>query len=107
MAGDTTNVGKRIMAQVIDDLAVQNPRRKVCTLPKGISPADGFSDLTFQQVAQMINYTSWWIENTLGPSSRLETLAYIGTHDIRYLVMVMACNKTGYKVTYWPRVYCD
>ncbi|KAK2861154.1 putative NRPS-like protein biosynthetic cluster [Arthroderma sp. PD_2] len=92
------NIGKRLMAQVIDSLSEEDPDRRVCTMPKGADCSDGFFDLTFRQLARMVNHMSWWIEEVFGRSiSPTETLAYLGSNDVRYLVMVMACNKTGYQ----------
>lgn len=93
------DVGKRLMAHVIDDLAVRDPGRTLCVMGKGLDVADGFFDVTFKELAHAINYTSWWIEKTFGHSSNYETLTYIGANDIRYIVFVIACNKTGYKVS--------
>ncbi|KAF3480832.1 ochratoxin A non-ribosomal peptide synthetase [Arthroderma uncinatum] len=94
----TDNIGKRLMAQVIDGLSETDPNRKVCTMPKGPDCSDGFFDLTFKQLAHTVNYMSWWIEESFGRStSPAETLTYLGANDIRYLVIVMACNKTGYQ----------
>lgn len=96
---NTNNHGKRLMAQVIDDLAVSDPAKKVCTVPKGSSVGDGFASFTFKELAHAVNYTAWWIEKSLGRSSSDETLTYIGANDLRYLVIVIACNKTGYKAS--------
>ncbi|KAE8335493.1 hypothetical protein BDV24DRAFT_156005 [Aspergillus arachidicola] len=90
-------IGKRLMVQVIDDVAERDPERKVCAVPKGSEISDGFFDLTFRELAHAVNYMSWWIVEAFGRSSTMETLTYLGANDIRYLVMVMACNKTGYK----------
>lgn len=94
-------IGKRLMVQVIDDVAERDPERKVCAVPKGSEISDGFFDLTFRELAHAVNYMSWWIIEAFGHSSTMETLTYLGANDIRYLVMVMACNKTGYKVRWW------
>lgn len=90
------------MAQVIDSLAVTEPNRKVCTVPRGSSVSDGFVDFTLKELAHAVNYTSWWIEKSLGCSSSNETLTYIGANDIRYVAVVIACNKTGFKVSTMP-----
>ncbi|TQB68175.1 hypothetical protein MPDQ_003886 [Monascus purpureus] len=91
------DAGKRLMAHVIDDLALREPERTVCIMGKGLRVADGFFDFSASDLAHTVNYTSWWIDKTFGRSSDYETLTYIGANDIRYLVFVVACNKTGYK----------
>ncbi|KAF7597548.1 hypothetical protein BBP40_000026 [Aspergillus hancockii] len=94
---DMHPIGKRLMVQVIDELAGRDPERKVCAVPKGSEISDGFFDLNFRELARAVNYMSWWIVESFGHSPNMEALTYIGSNDIRYLVMVMACNKTGYK----------
>lgn len=98
MTAKPNNSGKRLMPHVIDDTATNDPTRKMCIIPKGSSVSDGFADFTFKELAHAVNYTAWWIEKVLGRSSTLETLMYIGANDIRYMIVVMACSKTGYKV---------
>lgn len=95
----TAPIGKRLMAQVIDSLAETDPERKVCAMPKSPSTPDEYVDLPVYKLAEAVNYMSWWIEKQFGKGGSFsETIAYIGANDVRYLVMVVACNKTGYKV---------
>lgn len=102
-------IGKRLMAHVIDGLAETDPERKVCAMPKSPGTPDDYVDLPVRKLAQAINYMSWWIEKQFGKGGSFnETIAYIGANDVRYLIMVVACNKTGYKVCIcqpWSRVY--
>lgn len=93
------NARGKLFAAVVDDLAQRTPDRKVCTIPKGPNISDGFRDVTVKELAKAVNYTAWWIEKRLGRSANLETLSYMAANDIRYLVFVLACNKTGYKVS--------
>lgn len=94
-------IGQRLMVHVIDDVAQKDPERKVCTMPERTDSADAFVDLNFRQLAHAVNYMSWWIEKSFGRNngSPQETLTYLGANDSRYLIMVMACNKTGYQVS--------
>lgn len=50
-----------------------------------------------KNMAQAVNFMSWWIEGMIGPAQSRETLAYLGSHDIRYFVFMLACQKTGYQ----------
>jgi acyl-CoA synthetase (AMP-forming)/AMP-acid ligase II len=73
-------------------------------IPKGAEVSDGFYSMTIRELAHAVNYTSWWIERNLGRSSNFETLAYMSSNDVRYIVFVIACNKTGYKVSFLERI---
>lgn len=100
MAAQAPKPGRRLFANTIDDAAQRDPGRKIFVVPKGNQVSDGFRDFTMRELAQAVNYTSWWIEKSIGRSSNFETLAYMGANDIRYLVFIIACNKTGYKVCF-------
>ncbi|KAL1885457.1 putative NRPS-like protein biosynthetic cluster [Paecilomyces lecythidis] len=96
-AFDKENVGRRLFAGTLDAAAQKSPDRMACVIPKGTEVSDGFHNLTFKELAHAVNYTSWWIEENIGRSSNLETLSYMSSNDVRYIVFVIACNKTGYK----------
>lgn len=97
------NIGSRTMAHAIDELAEKDPGRRVCRMPESPDNPRVFFDLGIKQLAHAINYMSWWIEKEFGKGdSYSETVAYLGANDVRYLVMVVACNKTGYKVCLFP-----
>ncbi|KAI9371137.1 hypothetical protein BJX61DRAFT_543936 [Aspergillus egyptiacus] len=90
--------GKRLLPHIIDHLAQFYPEKIAGSLPRNNSTTDdGFRELTYRELAHAIHYTSWWIENNYGRSDKSDTLTFIGANDIRYLVMIMACNKTGYQ----------
>ncbi|KAL4966920.1 uncharacterized protein BDV14DRAFT_170376 [Aspergillus stella-maris] len=92
------NLGKRLMAKVIDELAVLDPERRICSMPEPPDSAKAYGDLSTKTLAHAINSLSWWIVQSFGKGDCYkETLAYMGPNDVRYLVMVVACNKTGYK----------
>ncbi|EFR05300.1 ochratoxin A non-ribosomal peptide synthetase [Nannizzia gypsea CBS 118893] len=90
-------IGRRFMAQAIDRVAELDPDRRFCIIPKGADYSGSFVDLTFKELAHAVNYMCRWIEESFGSTSSPATLAYLGANDIRYLIMVMACNKTGYQ----------
>lgn len=97
----THKIGKRLMANVVDDIAEGDPERTVCIMPEKTDSSESFVNLNFRQLAHAVNYMSWWIEKSFGRhnSSPQETLTYLGANDARYLIIVMACNKTGYQVS--------
>jgi len=59
----------------------------------------GFKSVNYRQLANAVNGAAHWLERTLGGrSTTFETLAYVGPNDIRYMVLVLAAIKAGYKV---------
>lgn len=101
-------VGKRLMPHVIDYLGQNHPDKAFCAAPKNTSTvADGYCNLTFGHIAHVVNYTAWWIEAKYGRSDNHDTITFIGVNDVRYLAIIMACNKTGYKVSglFWGMLW--
>ncbi|KAL1969482.1 hypothetical protein VTN77DRAFT_8920 [Rasamsonia byssochlamydoides] len=90
------NYGRRLAPAVLDELSKTAPDRRFGVVPNGHEVSDGFREVKIGDLAQAVNYTSWWIEKTFGRTSRPETLSYMAGNDIRYAIFVLACNKTGY-----------
>ena len=90
--------GQRLIPHLIDDIAHNNASRTFCSLAKSSNIPDGFQDISYAVFANAINCLAWWIEENLGKSSTFETLSYIGPPDLRYIVLTIAAQKTGYKV---------
>ena len=89
--------GQRLIPHLIDDIAHNNPSRTFCSLAKSGDISDGFQDVSYGAFANAINRLAWWIEENLGKTSTFETLSYIGPPDLRYIVLTIAAQKTGYK----------
>ncbi|KAB8238949.1 putative NRPS-like enzyme [Aspergillus alliaceus] len=89
--------GKRLLARTVDQIAEHDPERLFAVIPRGPDLSDGFMDLTMKGAAEAVNFMCWWIENTIGPAVSHETLAYMGSNDVRYCFFLLACQKTGYQ----------
>lgn len=88
----------RLLAKVVDDVASSDPDRVFAVIPNGHELSDGFLDLTMKGLSHGVNFLCAWIESTIGKAQTRETLAYIGGSDIRYVMFLLACQKTGYQV---------
>ena len=93
------NYGHRLIPQVIDERAKVNPQGSVWSVPKSSNLADGFRDISYDQVARAINKVAWWIDEHIGKSTTFEKLAYIGPPDLRYSILTVAAQKTGHTVS--------
>lgn len=94
----TGSVGKRLLPQVVDGVAVSNPKRVWASSPRSLDLIDGFRDITFAELANAVNYVAWWIERRMGCGEDFETLSYMGATDVRYIVIFLAAIKRGYKL---------
>lgn len=93
--GDDTPYGRRLLPQVVDEIALQGPSRTIGMIADPDNP-EGFQRLTAGDLAKAVNFTAYWIDKQIGKSSKFETIAYIGIGDFRYWVMELAAMKCGY-----------
>ncbi|RYP38849.1 hypothetical protein DL767_002411 [Monosporascus sp. MG133] len=93
--------GRRLLPAVIDELARDEPSRPWASIPIDDSDlSHGYEDVSYNTFANAINKLAWFIVNSIGRSSTFETIAYLGTPDIRYHMIQMASCKTGHKVLF-------
>ncbi|KAJ5694125.1 hypothetical protein N7536_004537 [Penicillium majusculum] len=88
---------KRLLARTVDDRAETNPSQRFAVIPQGSEISNGFQTISIKDLAQAVNFMCWWIESVIGPAQFPETLAYMGSNDVRYFIFMLACQKTGYQ----------
>ncbi|KAK8122809.1 thioester reductase domain-containing protein [Apiospora sp. TS-2023a] len=93
---------KRLIPQIIDDIARREPQREWAQIPKSSDPKDGWRTVTFQEYANAINRCCHLLVERCGQASpgKFPTIAYIGPNDARYLILMVATIKTGYQVLF-------
>ncbi|RFU76421.1 transferase family [Trichoderma arundinaceum] len=92
--------GKRLLPQILDDLALSEPDRIVYSVAKCSDISQGFQKVSARALAKAVDKTAWWLHNQVGKSTVLEAVGYIGPHDLRYVLLTYACIKAGYKVLF-------
>ncbi|QSZ36628.1 hypothetical protein DSL72_006509 [Monilinia vaccinii-corymbosi] len=93
-----SDCGKRLMPHYIHQTAIDEPHRVCISTPLTSEPRDGFEDITFSQLDKAIDVASVWVEEQLGIGKNFPCIAYIGPHDLRYILLTMAAIKTGHKL---------
>ena len=88
-------VGQRLLPQIVDQLASENPERIFASYAASQILADGFVNVSMRRLSHAVNEVSHWIEHSLGPSNSFPTLCYIGISDIRYTIIFLATIKCG------------
>ncbi|KAF1353433.1 hypothetical protein BDV97DRAFT_346540 [Delphinella strobiligena] len=94
-------VGKRLLPQVIDELAATDPHGIWLSLPRELDSAEIFEDIDYTRLANAVNRAAWWIVNQVGGACGVDgarTLAYLGPTDSRYLVFLIAAVKVGHRL---------
>ena len=88
------------LVSLVDEKARVSPEAIYAEIPNSTTTVDeGYTKITYQTFANVINRATWWLEENLGRSDNFETLAYIGPNDLRYNVFILAAIKAGYKVS--------
>ena len=90
--------GQRLLPQLIDQIAKDDPDRPLVSIPQGSDLADGHIDVSFKTLATAIDRCAWWIDRKVGRSQELAPIFFIGPTDIRYLLVLFAAAKTGHVV---------
>lgn len=72
------NVGKRLIPQILDDLAATEPNRLVFSIAKSSDISQGFHNVYSQQFAQAVNKTAWWLHKQVGSTGEIQPVGYIG-----------------------------
>ncbi|KAK8064619.1 nonribosomal peptide synthetase [Apiospora phragmitis] len=94
--------GKRLIPNIIDDIARREPQREWAKIPVSSEPKDGWRTVTFQQFANAINRCCHRIieRASQATTEKFPTVAYIGPNDARYLIIMVAAIKTGRQVLF-------
>lgn len=94
--------GKRLIPNIIDDLARRDPHQEAFQVPNTSDPQDGWKIVTWKEYANAINHVARRIVEISGQpkDGTFPTIAYIGPNDARYVVMMVAAIKAGYKALF-------
>ena len=90
------------MPALIDEIAISDAARVAFSYPLTSNLEDGFRDVTFKEFANAIDRCSWLLRERLGHCDNFKTLTYMGPSDQRYIILIFAAIKTGYKVSQSP-----
>ncbi|XDG01089.1 hypothetical protein ABKA04_000704 [Annulohypoxylon sp. FPYF3050] len=85
-----------LLPHVVDRLVRETPDAVYGLWP--VAPAsyeEGFRDVTYSQLANVINGLAWWLEQQLGRGEN-DVLTYVGPNDVRLTALILAAVKVGY-----------
>ncbi|KAF2647901.1 acetyl-CoA synthetase-like protein [Lophiostoma macrostomum CBS 122681] len=100
MAPNACNTNK-LLVQILDEVAQEDPDRLYGEIPSSPDTfADGYRKVSYRQLANGVNGMAHWIEANVGRSTTFETLVYFGPHDMRYIILVLAAVKTGFRMLF-------
>ena len=92
----------RPFTEIVDALAKEEPQRIWAKVP--VADAEGLSwrDVTYRQLGAAADIMARWMDQHIGQVDQAgqqgNVVTYMGVHDIRHPILVLATLKTGYKV---------
>lgn len=92
--------GRRLVPQVVDELAAAVPDRVYAAIPRTADVQDGYRDVTIAELANCVNFMARWLEKKFGNSETFETITYVGLSDLKGITILLAAIKVGYKVRF-------
>ncbi|KAI0096933.1 male sterility protein-domain-containing protein [Nemania sp. FL0031] len=90
--------GERLIPNIIDDIAANDPLRVFASIPLTEDLSGGYLDVSYQSVANAINRVCWWLSESLGLANTAEVFSYMGPNDLRYPIFLVAAIKCGYQM---------
>lgn len=85
--------GQRLLPQVVDKAAITTPERVVGIVAKSSDICLGFTKVSMASLSRAINFAAHWIDGHVGHVSPMQTYAYVGVADFRYMIMELAAIK--------------
>ncbi len=95
----TIEYGRRLVPDIIDERARQDPSKPFASIPRSKSLEDGFLDVSYGALANAIHRASWWLSRAMGHAETAEVFAYLGPNDLRYPIFLCASMKCRYQVS--------
>ncbi|KAI9151854.1 Isocyanide synthase-NRPS hybrid crmA [Paramyrothecium foliicola] len=88
--------GKRLIPQIMDELAASDPDRTVFSLATVSGESLILKHISACDFTKAVDKTAWWLHNQVGKPESIEPVGYIGPHDLRHVLLTYACVKAGY-----------
>ncbi|KAF5565682.1 nonribosomal peptide synthetase [Fusarium phyllophilum] len=105
--------GRRLIPQILDRLAVADPERVVYSITSLSDGIPKFKHINAQTFARAVDKTAWWLHKHLNEMNgapngdpalehavtqkppKIQSLGYIGPHDIRHVLLTYGAVKAG------------
>jgi thioester reductase-like protein/acyl-coenzyme A synthetase/AMP-(fatty) acid ligase len=87
---------KRLLSGLVQDRAETRPQHIFAKVPRNNDYANGYRTVTNSTLMTAVDHVAGLITSTFGPGKDFQRIAYLGLHDLRYTIVVLAGIKTGY-----------
>ncbi|KAH7123087.1 hypothetical protein EDB81DRAFT_813530 [Dactylonectria macrodidyma] len=90
-----TSYGKRLIPQILDDLASAEPERIIYSLATSSDISQEFRHVSARAFVKAVDKTAWLLHSQIRESQAIQAVGYIGPHDLRHILLTYACVKAG------------
>lgn len=70
--------GKRLIPQIVDNLALVDPDRVVYSIASFSDASHQFQHITAREFTKAIDKTAWWLRGLIGKPTSIQAVGYIG-----------------------------
>lgn len=86
----------RLLVELVESRAATQPQAIFAKVPRDNAYANGYQVVTNSALMRAVDHIVGLIESTFGPSVDFQRIAYLGLHDLRYTIVLLAGIKLGY-----------
>lgn len=80
--------GKRLIPQIMDNLAATDPTRTVFSLTVGSENGLTLRNVSALEFAKAVDRTAWWLQNKVGRSTSVQPVGYIGPRKSEFEIRI-------------------
>lgn len=78
---NSTDYGRRLLPQILDDLASAEPDRILYSISTSSDISQGFQQVSARTFAKAVDKTAWLLRGQIGESPTLQSVGYIGPRE--------------------------
>jgi acyl-coenzyme A synthetase/AMP-(fatty) acid ligase len=93
-----------IWSEIVDKRARDTPERVFCEILEDNWREKGSREITYAQYARAVNRACWLFEKEFGHSKNFDSFAYFGDNDLRYIIALVAAQKSQRTVRYFNMI---
>lgn len=73
--------GRRLLPQIVDDVASESPERIVYSIVNNPDSAHDIKHITASAFAKAVDKTAWWLNSLVGAQTSVLPVGYIGPRE--------------------------
>ena len=86
----------RLLIELVESRAATQPNAVFAKVPRDNAYANGYRIVTNSALVTAVDHVAALIASTFGQSMDFQRIAYLGLHDLRYTIVLLAGIKSGY-----------